>query len=157
MKRCTKCKTEKNDNEFYRNKVAKNRLSSWCKECYKEKNAKWYQINSEKSIKYARDWGKNNPERFKRNAFKSHLKRLYGMTIEEYNNLLKLQNNVCAICKEPETRIRNGNITSLMVDHDHKTGKVRELLCSGCNSSLPIVEDTEKLKKFQIYLEKWSR
>lgn len=67
-----------------------------------------------------------NPSR-DRNSF---LKRNYGITLEEYNGLLKKQNGGCAICgAKPKTR-------SLNVDHNHKTMWVRGLLCHLCNRAL---------------------
>jgi hypothetical protein len=81
---------------------------------------------------------------------KSYLKRTYGMTIEDFERLLETQRGVCAICKKarPENR-------TLHVDHDHKTGRVRGLLCFRCNNALGDFE--EKYELFQLaadYLER---
>jgi hypothetical protein len=67
----------------------------------------------------------------------SVIKSLYGITPEEYEVLLKKQKGVCAICKRPE-RLKNRyrGICRLHIDHDHKTNKVRGLLCSTCNFAL---------------------
>lgn len=56
--------------------------------------------------------------------------RFYGMTFEDYNKLLDLQQGVCAICKLPPSTI------ALDIDHDHATGQVRGLLCRNCNTRL---------------------
>jgi hypothetical protein len=63
-------------------------------------------------------------------------KRKFGITRNEYANMFHSQNGVCAICSEPETATRLGVIKALSVDHDHKTGKVRGLLCSDCNTGI---------------------
>lgn len=61
-----------------------------------------------------------------------------GITIDEYNKMLEKQNHVCAICLNPETRI-NGvtkEVGRLIIDHCHKTNKVRALLCHSCNAAI---------------------
>ena len=59
-----------------------------------------------------------------------NLKRAYGIDLYDYNVLLEKQNGICAIChKTPQKR-------HLDVDHDHKTGLIRGLLCGWCNRSL---------------------
>lgn len=74
------------------------------------------------------------------------LKRLYGITMEEYEAMWKRQGGKCAICGVSE----NGR--KLSVDHSHKTGKVRELLCQHCNVVLGQIESY--LPKMLPYLEK---
>jgi hypothetical protein len=69
----------------------------------------------------------------------SHLRTEYGLTLEEYDILLKSQNNVCAICgKESKKK-------AMCVDHDHVTGKIRGLLCDLCNTGLGAFHDNPKL------------
>lgn len=65
---------------------------------------------------------------------RAYLKRKYGITPEEYQSMGEKQGWVCAICGKPETRKWRGKVTKLSVDHNHKTGKVRKLLCNSCNS-----------------------
>lgn len=60
----------------------------------------------------------------------------YGLTIEDYDNLLTDQGGMCKICAQPETTLIKGVVIRLAVDHCHKTGKIRGLLCSGCNTAL---------------------
>ena len=77
----------------------------------------------------------------------SRLKREYGISLQEYDRLCELQNNVCAICLK-----RKGE-EMLIVDHNHKTGKVRGLLCSDCNKGLGFFRDnSELLEKARVYL-----
>jgi len=75
------------------------------------------------------------PERTKRQQ-RARLKRLYGITQAEYDCMYQSQDGVCKICRQPETLVRRGKVAPLHVDHDHKTGKVRGLLCAACNNGL---------------------
>jgi hypothetical protein len=69
---------------------------------------------------------------------RTYLLRRYGITLEEYDRILALQNGVCAICEnKPKGRF-------LCVDHCHRTGKIRGLLCSRCNAAIGSFEDNPK-------------
>jgi hypothetical protein len=78
-----------------------------------------------------------------------------GLTEADYDNLVKIQNGLCAICKKPETSSNQHVLQKrLAVDHCHKTGKVRGLLCSKCNRGIGYFNDsTDLLYKAIIYLE----
>lgn len=81
-----------------------------------------------------------------RNA-RSHLKFKYGMTWEDYNELLARQGGACAICREKSDKM-------LCVDHCHETGAVRGLLCPICNSAVGFFRDDPKLTRAATkYLE----
>jgi hypothetical protein len=84
------------------------------------------------------------------------LRRNYDLSLEEYARMLHAQNYVCAICEQPETRLGgDGKPVSLHVDHDHKTDKVRALLCYKCNSALGSMgDDPTRLRAAIRYLEK---
>lgn len=78
------------------------------------------------------------PDRGKHLKQKSHLLKKFNLTIEEYNNILFSQKYLCAICKFPlERTSKNWPHT----DHCHETGKVRGILCSGCNLGLGSFKD----------------
>lgn len=75
------------------------------------------------------------------------LVRRYGLACVEYNQKLKDQGGVCAICGKPDRR-------RLSVDHDHDTGAVRGLLCSRCNSGIGFMDDDlTRLRAAVRYLE----
>lgn len=74
-----------------------------------------------------------------------YLEREYGITIDEYNNLLKKQDYKCAICGgEGFVMDSSRHKIKLVVDHDHTTGAVRGLLCHNCNRALGLLHDSEK-------------
>lgn len=79
------------------------------------------------------------------------LKKKYNISLEDYYKILDEQNNVCAICKKYNENSKH----MLAVDHCHKTGKVRGLLCSHCNTGLgQFKDDTELLQLAINYLNK---
>lgn len=65
------------------------------------------------------------------------LQRTYGITLSEYNKVLKAQGNACGICKKEHIAGK----PRLAVDHDHVTGELRGLLCWGCNRKLGVFLD----------------
>jgi hypothetical protein len=131
------------------------------------KSQKYYWRNPEKHRAAARERRKNDPERHKsyvRNYRERnpdgergrHLMREYGITLQEYNAMEVQQGSVCAICKQPETQERNGVKYRLAVDHCHKTGKIRGLLCFKCNSAMGQFEKRDvPIKNIEEYLEKY--
>lgn len=68
--------------------------------------------------------------RQRRSAHNSHLKKSYGITIEDYDKILEAQGGTCAICDGGTTK------RHFAVDHNHKTGQIRGLLCARCNMGL---------------------
>jgi hypothetical protein len=83
-----------------------------------------------------------------------HLKKRYGITIDRYNEMLTEQRGCCALCRKAESNEIKGKVVSLAVDHDHKTGAVRALLCSACNTALGLFnDDTALLDAAKAYLQ----
>ena len=89
------------------------------------------------------DKGKLARKRVEKKRYRGRLLARYGLTGEQYDALLIQQGNVCAACLRPETRPvrKDGSIRLLSVDHCHHSGKVRGLLCYGCNSALGFLDD----------------
>ncbi|HVI40499.1 MAG TPA: endonuclease VII domain-containing protein [Anaerovoracaceae bacterium] len=94
---------------------------------------------SGRAADYQREWLNRNPGKRQQYARNWRI-RSYGLSIEQYNHLLKEQMGVCAICGKPETKVLNGTVASLAIDHCHDTGAVRGLLCIKCNRSLHDIE-----------------
>ncbi len=101
---------------------------------------------------------RHKKERNKHHHRKSGIKgkySKYGMTQEDYDNKLKSQNGLCAICNKKQKSGRNQN---LVVDHDHESGKVRDLLCNSCNVALGLFQDSiDILDKSIRYLKKHGK
>ena len=85
----------------------------------------------------------------------SEYKRRYGITPDQYDHMMKDQQGLCLICNQPETLPLKGRVRRMAVDHDHKTGEVRGLLCSDCNTGLGKFKDNPELLLSAIrYLQK---
>lgn len=106
-----------------------------------------------KNAERMREYRKLNPIIFQR----IDLKKNYGMSLEDYNKLKTIQNNLCAICLMPEKCLKSPTSSiprNLAVDHCHKTGKIRGLLCTACNRVIGLLkDDAEILKSAITYLE----
>ena len=95
----------------------------------------------------ARESAKRNPE----TRIKNLLGKNYGITIEQYNNILEQQNGGCAICGSKSALIKSHQ--RLHVDHCHSTGRVRGLLCTNCNQGIGKFNDSEVLlQRAIVYL-----
>ena len=82
------------------------------------------------------------------------LRRKYDISIEEYEQMLELQGGKCALCPKESPGGRHAQ-AHWCVDHDHVTGKVRELLCNDCNLVLGIIKDSpEHLGRMITYILK---
>lgn len=122
-----------------------------CSECGKTKVVgpkNWYR-NSTCAACYQRRYKKENPEK----ARDTKLRHMYGISLEQYNDMLKAQNGCCAICKRPDNKLNNGAHQHFTVDHRHSDKKVRGLLCHSCNKNVGIVE--KHLDPIQSYLKKY--
>jgi hypothetical protein len=88
-----------------------------------------------------RKWRKENPEKAKLSKQREHLRLKYGMTIEDKNRMIDIQGGSCANSFCDIIFSGDSYQTIPCVDHDHKTGKVREILCHWCNKNLGILEN----------------
>ncbi|UOF79040.1 recombination endonuclease viI [Caudoviricetes sp.] len=68
--------------------------------------------------------------------WKHKLKKVYGLTVDQYEKMLKKSKGKCGICKREQR---------LVVDHCHKTGKVRGLICNVCNAYLGWIDKDKKM------------
>lgn len=156
QKTCSTCKIIKPTSEYWKNNT-RDGFRSQCRDCcsiyqkiYHEKNKErkrsyskayhpeHYKKNKERLKKQTLEYQRKNPEL----RFKFRLKRIYKLTVPEYERILALQNGVCAICKEFKL---HANKTRLSIDHCHITGKVRGLLCDNCNKGIGLLKDNKEL------------
>ncbi len=128
FKMCTKCGDDVPLEGFFRCKDGKDGYMSECKKC-NLKRRKEHFLSPIGQKKY--------------NV--SRLKRKYGITLAEYGTMLEAQCGVCAICGLPETETNSIGTKWLSVDHDHKTNKVRGLLCGKCNQALGCFKDNKDI------------
>jgi hypothetical protein len=117
VRTCPKCQTDKPLSSFYKNRAKTNGASSYCKECNAERQ---------------KAWKKKNPKKAGNNQRRYALMKLYGITEEQYDELLQKQGGSCGVCKRPASQFRN----RLAVDHDHHTRAIRGLLCTMCNRNV---------------------
>lgn len=135
---CTKCDRELEDTMFFKQRGGIRGLHSQCKDC-KRVFRKRYRAKDKK----------NDPDYDRR----TDLKRNHGLSIGDYDAMLSKQDGKCAIhggvCKSGRR---------LAVDHDHETGKIRELLCGQCNQALGLLrESVEVFERAIRYLKKHGK
>ena len=132
---CRKCNRSRPRTEFQarEKRHARDGLGSYCSMCRGEYLKGWYM----KRKSEGRDWYKNNRDRHKDMTLRCH----FGIGLEKYNEILESQEGRCAICGKS----KDDNKKSLCVDHCHKTGKVRGLLCDHCNKGLGQFMDDPQL------------
>lgn len=120
MKKCSECLEDLSETHFHKNKDSPDGLHSKCKVC-KNKKARNYYENCKEGLETPRKVGRNYRD--------YHLKKTYGISLQQYNELLEKQQHSCAVCGKHADKEKK----SLAVDHNHKTGEIRGLLCSHCN------------------------
>ena len=131
--RCKKCQQWKPIDDFYKNRMYRTGYQTTCKPCHHM---------------MAREWKKANPEISKKQERKYKLKRHYKLTPLEWDKLFEAQGKVCALCKASDPGTKSGWHT----DHDHKTGRVRGILCFICNRHIGIFEHYLGREDVQSYL-----
>jgi len=122
-------------------------------------NFYWKEPRVDKNIRaeraaYMREWQKAARDADPDYSKNSSLKKNYGVTLDWYKEQHAKQGGVCAICGNEETAVIKGKRISLSVDHCHDTGRVRALLCTGCNTGIgSLKHDRDLLQKAIAYLE----
>lgn len=131
-KRCSKCGKKKPLDHFFNRKAAKDGKASCCKTCAKGMRERlvesrpYYQVHMQRQ-------------------------RKYGVSQEQYEEMLRQQGGRCAICR---SKSPGRNSVFFCIDHDHETGRVRGLLCRRCNMGLGYFGDKLKLLRRAVrYLE----
>ncbi|MFX1317290.1 MAG: endonuclease VII domain-containing protein [Promethearchaeota archaeon] len=118
FKKCSKCKRElpATPNFFYKNKTLKSGLDYWCKECKKKFDKKYHRYKN------------------------------FNITLREFEKMLMDQNSKCAICgmhfdDTLQLDLKYTTFFTPNIDHDHKTGKIRGIICNRCNRLLGFARD----------------
>lgn len=121
MRVCSRCGSNEEKVSFEKNRKI-------CNSC-RNKVAEWAKNNPERNAAQSKKWRELNPEKAAMMVRRANLKRLYGITLEQYNEMLEKQEYKCAVCKRPQSDFPR----NFAVDHDHKENFVRGLLCTNCN------------------------
>lgn len=141
-RRCGKCHRQVPRYLFCRSSRSKDGLAWACRHCMNSYG------NRYRAYKDA--WISAHRKRVVRASREAHLLRKYGLTLDEFDALVLEQCGRCASCGDPMVRVD--------VDHDHRTGVVRGLLCHPCNVALGLVQDQpQRLRLLADYLEGGSR
>lgn len=130
---CRICKCNKPFTNFSKRPNSKTGYRTECKPCL--------YVQRKKQPNFGR-WHKENKKRLSQYNRERTLKRYHNITIEDYNNMLEAQHGACAICK---TYAFMGIGKKAHVDHCHKTGKIRGLLCNLCNVGLGAFRDSPEV------------
>ncbi len=127
MKACTKCDIIKPFSEFYKVKNKRDGHMSRCRACIAEQD--------------------RSPQKFK-----DRISRQYHLTVEDYARMFNTQNGECAICHK---RLDDTKYKGVNIDHCHRTGSVRGLLCGNCNNGIGYLKDSLDLVRAAAeYLER---
>ncbi len=131
-KRCFSCGIAKPTTEYYRSNTRY--FQRECKECTKQRRSKWWRSPTGKL-----------------SSANTKLKARFGITLDEYHALLDQQGGECLICFAHLSVMGH----RLAVDHCHKTGRIRGLLCKSCNVGIGNFDDCpERLRRAAAYLER---
>ena len=169
---CHKCRTVRDVTQWHKSRSRKDGLATWCKVCqstYYSEHQKRPGVKERASElaaqRYAamtsderRAYIQAGTERRRKAGY--HLKQKYGISIEQYEEMLEKQGGGCAICGKGPSKSRR-----LAVDHDHSCcssdmtcgGCLRGLLCTTCNVWLGFYENEEWMNRASAYLERRVR
>lgn len=124
-----------------------------------ERRRRWGKLHPKRNAANAAKWRAANLKKAKWFAKRSFLKTLYGISLEEYQEMLSRQDYACAICRSPFAEFGSEKKTeSPYVDHDHETRVVRGLLCHHCNLGIGNFKNSpNRLLVAAEYLRKHDR
>lgn len=139
---CSQCREAKTAAHFHLNNRENSGLASACVDCLREKDRARYAANPELRKSQAR-WG--------------GIKKKYGLTQEAWQQMFSAQNGLCGVCEGPMLAhtYSNRDKRGACVDHCHKTGRVRGLLCCKCNQGIGLLGDNADIaERAAIYLRR---
>jgi hypothetical protein len=156
---CIVCKGELPNTTEYFYKGKKGKLRNQCKICYaivnyRDSNTcrKSYLARKESILEYKKEFYQRSKE--KRRIY--NIGKKFGITEWEYQDLMNDQRGLCKICGR--SLVNPDSIRSPAVDHNHKTGQIRALLCADCNTALGLVhESPTTLRSMITYIEEYDQ
>lgn len=168
IKLCVKCKKSKALDEFGTRLRNFDGKRGRCKDCEKQdrdiylatprgeaarlaSSKKWYAKNRTYTLKRQRIWASEHYQHLFNYRRRTLLKKLYGMTMDQYAEMEESQNHQCKICG---TKAPGRGYRHFFIDHCHKTGKVRGLLCTHCNLAIgQLADDVDRIRRAADYIE----
>lgn len=123
-----------------RNNPEKNKKINRQRKSLRESNSPVYQGEKEKKKEMY-----NEDPKFRKKIRENQIQRDYGIDLATYKLVKEIQGSRCSICNRKETQSKTHGKRDLAIDHDHKTGAVRGLLCSECNRALGQFADSQKI------------
>lgn len=171
---CPKCRQEKLLCEFFRDRTKSQGRAAYCKGCVRSYQREWEKKNPEKRREISKRYRERYPDRITETQRRCYskperkqkqrkwqrqnkdkvriyqMKSKFGLTTEQAVELSKIDK--CSACGGPPGK------HNLHVDHNHRTGEVRGMLCHGCNVSLGLLrEDLERIRALANYIERGRR
>lgn len=128
MKHCPGCEVNKPLSEFHKCYSRPQGVNGYCKICFRARHKLAYPRYRRRILAHSAIYGRT---------------KRYGITLNDYNTFLRQQHERCAICHGKE--INQKGSTRFCIDHDHRTGEVRGLLCHKCNKGLGNFKDSPVL------------
>lgn len=151
VKTCSSCKRELSILNFHKNKGTPDNFAHQCRECcsltlsinYKQKRTErlrykkqHYEENKAIYLQKCKAYYEKNKIEIQKRRKEQRMQKLYGISLEEKNTLFLKQGNMCAICKNTTFTGNNWH-----TDHNHKTNKIRGILCGKCNQLIGLAND----------------
>lgn len=147
MKTCNKCSTSKPLTEYHIKRENRDNLNHTCKDCRSILNRQYRLDNAEVIKREKKRYRERYPDKIRSKKYMDN----FGITLEDYDNMLTEQQHKCFICNIHQSQLKK----RLAVDHCHVTNKVRGLLCSNCNRALGLFkDDIDILNKAMVYLNR---
>lgn len=157
MKKCSECKVEKSLSEFYKIGNGSQGVRPRCKECTLKAERKKYGESFDVRHKKSQQQRSRMEDSELRSRHmlaqrRWHLKKTYGMSLDEFDSLLSSQDGGCAICGTKP--VYGDQKTRMVVDHCHETDEVRGILCDLCNTAIgKFKDDPDLLRKAASYID----
>lgn len=159
LRPCNRCKEMLPAENFFKMKASSDGLQYTCKTCQQKYRKEVRDPDGSRARQVSAAWKINaktkDPVAYALRMRNDNLMKNYGITIEQYDEMLEAQLGLCAICNLPERGLRKcGTPRNLSVDHCHDNGHVRGLLCASCNAGLGLAQEDVQIPKNMIeYLE----
>ena len=134
MAKCIVCGVELTDDNWWPS--YRKECNYICIACQKQRHKQYRKTHKKEIKQYMEQYYKNHKEEIGQQHKQYDRLKKYGITIQQELNMLEAQGNKCAICDKPLN-----SLTEAHIDHNHRTGKVRGILCGNCNRAIGLLRD----------------